>query len=120
MIKNLFLENNIELTGELPHASVLALMQRTKVFVHPSAYEGFGVVCPEALHAGAQVVSFVRPMDAEIKNWHFAKSKGDLVNTVHALLEDPAPDCNSVSPYMVVDTCKAMMKLFDYNEAAIS
>jgi glycosyltransferase involved in cell wall biosynthesis len=120
MIKNLFLENNIELTGELPHASVLALMQRTKVFVHPSAYEGFGVVCPEALHAGAQVVSFVRPMDAEIKNWHFAKSKGDMVNTVHALLEDPAPDCNSVSPYMIVDTCKAMMKLFDYNEAAIS
>ncbi|MDB5023665.1 MAG: glycosyltransferase family 4 protein [Mucilaginibacter sp.] len=117
MIKNLCLENNIVLTGELPHASVLALMQRTKVFVHPSAYEGFGVVCPEALYAGARVVSFVRPMDAEIKNWHFAKSKGDMVNTVHALLEDSAPDCNSVSPYMIIDTCKAMMKLFDYNAA---
>jgi glycosyltransferase involved in cell wall biosynthesis len=116
MIKNLYLENNIKLTGELPHTSVLALMQRAKVFVHPSVYEGFGVVCLEALYAGAQVVSFVRPMDAEIPNWHFAHAKGDMINVVQALLENPEPDYSPVSPYLAHDTGKAMMKLFDYSE----
>ncbi|HMI77744.1 MAG TPA: glycosyltransferase family 4 protein, partial [Ferruginibacter sp.] len=49
------LESNIILAGELPHPEVLQCMQRGKVFLHPSSYEGFGVVCIEALYAGCQV-----------------------------------------------------------------
>jgi glycosyltransferase involved in cell wall biosynthesis len=120
MIKEHHLENNIELTGGLPHAPVLSLMQRTKILVHPSAYEGFGVVCLEALYAGAQVVSFVRPMDAVIKNWHFAQAQGDIINIVKGLLDNHSANYAPVSPYLIADTCSAMMKLFDYNEAAIS
>jgi glycosyltransferase involved in cell wall biosynthesis len=120
MINEHHLENNIELTGELPHEQVLELMQRTKIFVHPSSYEGFGVVCLEALHAGAQVVSFVRPMTAEIKNWHFAQAQGDMLNIVKALLKDPKIDHTPVTPYLIADSCKAIMKLFDYEDSAAS
>lgn len=120
LIETLHLENNVKLMGELPHDYVLALMQRTKVFVHPSAYEGFGVVCLEALYSGAQVVSFVHPMDADIKNWHFAREPGDMLNTVKILLENYSPDHNPVSPYLVADSCEMMMKLFDYSEATTS
>ncbi|HTD40048.1 MAG TPA: glycosyltransferase [Mucilaginibacter sp.] len=120
LIKDYHLEENIELMGELPHTSVLALMQRTKVFVHPSSYEGLGMVCLEALYTGAQVVSFVRPIDQPIKNWHFAQTPDDMVNIIKTILENPFADHNAVSPYLIKDTCAAIMELFNYNDSAIS
>jgi glycosyltransferase involved in cell wall biosynthesis len=119
LVKTYGLEAHIKFTGELPHTSVLALMQRTKVFVHTSNYEGFGMVCAEALHAGAQVVSFIRPMEANIKHWHFAHSEGDMVNVVKGLLGDPKSCYCPVSPYLVSDNARAMIDLFGYSEAEI-
>jgi DNA-binding NarL/FixJ family response regulator len=37
------LQSTIVLTGELSHIATLQLMQRTKLFLHTSSYEGFGV-----------------------------------------------------------------------------
>jgi len=120
MIHDLGLDQNITLTGELPHEQVLKRMQRSKVFVHPSAYEGFGVVCLEALYAGAHVVSLVKPMKADIKNWHIARSQSDMVNLVKELLNDPHMNHTTVAPYLIRDSAMAMMKLFGYNEATTS
>lgn len=114
LIKDYQLEKNIQLTGELPHTAVLALMQRTKVFAHPSSYEGLGMVCLEALYAGAQVTSFVRPMDQPIKNWHFAKTPDDMVNILKRLLDDPFCNNGKVTPYIIADTCSRIMSLFGY------
>jgi glycosyltransferase involved in cell wall biosynthesis len=118
LIKDYRLEKNIELTGELPHASVLELMQRAKVFAHPSSYEGLGMVCLEALYAGAQVVSFVRPMDQATKNWHFVTKRDQMVNMLKVLLEDPFCNHSKVSPYLIKDTCIAIIRLYDYNDLA--
>ncbi len=120
LIKDYGLEKNIQLIGELPHNTVLALMQRTKVFAHPSSYEGLGMVCLEALYAGAQVVSFVRPMDQPIKNWHFAKTPDDMVNILKRLLDDPSSSKGKIAPYFIADTCNKIISLFDYNDSAIS
>jgi glycosyltransferase involved in cell wall biosynthesis len=113
MVKEHRLEKNVQFTGELPHQSVLELMARTKIFVHPSAYEGFGVVCLEALHAGAQVVSFVRPMDTRIKNWHFTNTEDGMLNVIKELLDDPATRYDPVTPYLISDTSKAIVELFN-------
>ena len=43
-IRKYKLSDHIELTGELEHTQVLAYMQRSKIFLHPSSYEGFGIV----------------------------------------------------------------------------
>ncbi|MGZ3778298.1 MAG: glycosyltransferase [Mucilaginibacter sp.] len=120
MIHDLGLEHQVTLTGELPHDQVLKRMQRSKVFVHPSAYEGFGVVCLEALYAGAEVVSLVKPMKAAIKNWHIAKSQSDMVDVVRELLNDPDNDHKPVSPYLIKDSAIAIMNLFGYKEATTS
>lgn len=120
LIKDYGLEKNIQLIGELPHNAVLTLMQRTKVFAHPSSYEGLGMVCLEALYAGAQVVSFVRPMDQPIENWHFAKTPDDMLNILKCLLDDPFWNKGKVAPYVISDTCRKIMSLFDYNDLAIS
>ncbi|HEY9002456.1 MAG TPA: glycosyltransferase [Mucilaginibacter sp.] len=120
LIKDYKLEKNIQLIGELPYTAVLALMQRTKVFAHPSSYEGLGMVCLEALYAGAQVVSFVRPMDQPIKNWHFAKTPDDMVNILKRLLEDQHCSHSKTASYLIKDTCSRIMSLFDYNDSATS
>jgi glycosyltransferase involved in cell wall biosynthesis len=87
-ISRLKLKKNIELIGGLPHGEVLAMMQRSKVFLHTSAYEGFGMVLGEALYAGTQVVSLVKPMDVMPEEFHQAKNEGEIVGLVTALLND--------------------------------
>jgi glycosyltransferase involved in cell wall biosynthesis len=120
MIERMGLKNNIKLLGSQPHTQVLALMQRAKVFAHPSSYEGFGAVCLEALYAGAQVVSFVKPMNANIENWHIVNDKEEMVQVLKGILQNPSPVHRSVFPYSIYDNARAAIKLFNYKPAAIS
>jgi glycosyltransferase involved in cell wall biosynthesis len=120
MIDSLGLTENITFTGELPHAEVLSLMTRTRVFMHPSNYEGFSTVCLEALNAGAQVVSLVRPMLQEIQNWHIAESPHNMLIIVQKLLDNPLSNPVQVTPYLAKDSGLAVMKLFDYKDSAIA
>jgi len=119
-IKELELENNVLLKGRLPHPEVLLLMQRSKLFMHTSCYEGFGAVCLEALYAGAQVVSFVKPMQAAIQNWHIAAGTAEMVNILNTLLHDAHLKHEPVLPFPIQENVKKMMRLFDQSDAAIS
>jgi len=120
MIDTMDLQYNIELLGRQPHTQVLALMQKSRVFLHTSSYEGFGAVCLEALYAGAQVVSFVKPMDADIENWHIAQDKQHIVQVLTNLLQNAKSEHRSVLPYSINDNAEAAIKLFNYKPAAIS
>lgn len=108
--KGLF--SNIVLTGELAHSSVLNYMKRAKVFLHPSSYEGFSIACIEALGAGANVISFVKPMQHEIENWHVVKNKQEMIGETIKILQDQKKEYRSVIPYRIEETVKRMSKLF--------
>ena len=90
------LEENITLVGELPHAEVLILMQRSRLFLHCPAYEGFGSVCIEALCAGTEVVSFNKPMNENIQRWHIVNGKDEMTEKAISILQDPSPAYASV------------------------
>ena len=120
MIEIMDLEDNIKLLGRQSHTEVLALMQRSKIFLHTSNYEGFGAVCLEALYAGAQVISFVKPMQANIDNWHIVANKGEMLQILTNILQNPRIEHRSILPYAIHDNAKAAMKLFDHNPAATS
>jgi len=106
------LEKNIALIGEIPHEEVLLLMKRSKIFLHPSNYEGFGVVCIEALYAGAHVISFSKPMNAAIDQWHIVTNEIGMLGQSVALLQDEHIDHKSVL-FSSMDNCAAkMVKLF--------
>ncbi|MDR3681799.1 MAG: glycosyltransferase family 4 protein [Flavipsychrobacter sp.] len=107
------IQENMSLKGEVPHADVLQYMQRTKIFLHTSNYEGFGTVCLEALHAGAHVVSFTQPMDVTIPHWHHVSNKDEMVMKVKELLTDELTPFYSVTPYKADDVAIAMMALFE-------
>ncbi len=114
------LENNITLIDELPHVQVLLLMQRSKVFLHTSEYEGFGAVLLEALYAGAQVVSFVKPMDRYIAHHHPVKDTITMCLKLLDLLQETRPDNESVLVYPIQQVANSILKLYHQNEAAIS
>lgn len=116
LITKLGLQANITLTGELPHPEVLQLMQTAKLFLHPSSYEGFGVVCLEALYAGAAVISFVKPMKQEIKNWHFVNTKQEMKVKALEILQNPNTDHSPVLPFALSDCVKDVGRLFGYAE----
>jgi len=106
------LETTITITGELPYPMVLQLMQRTKVLLHPSSYEGFSGVCLESLFAGAHVISFCRAMNREIEQWHIVSSKDNMTEKALSILENPLTSYNTVMFYTMNEAGKKMMELF--------
>jgi glycosyltransferase involved in cell wall biosynthesis len=108
------LESNIILTGELPHPEVLQWMQRANLFLHPSSYEGFGIVCLEALCAGCKVISFIKPMSADIANWHIAGSKEEMIKTAIEILQKPKDEHKSIIPYTIEQSVQNMSQLFSF------
>lgn len=119
LIRQSGLEKNIELMGITPQPEVLALMQRSKILLHPSSYEGFGSVCIEALYAGAHVISFVKPMQQVIPHWHTLDTEAEMMEKALALLQDPATDYTSVAPYTMDAAAKAVMQLFTNSHPAV-
>lgn len=67
-IEILGLSEALELTGLLPHAETLQLIASAKVLVHPSHFEGYGLVIEEALESGTHVMA--QPVGAAYENEH--------------------------------------------------
>jgi glycosyltransferase involved in cell wall biosynthesis len=120
LINSSELNENVFLTGEMQHAEVLSLMQRTKIFLHPSAYEGFGVACLEALYAGCHVISFIKPMHNDTDHWHIVETKEEMVKKAVELLETTGTEYTKVLPYTIDDCAKNIIQLFNYKETATS
>ncbi|MBT5016855.1 glycosyltransferase family 4 protein [Candidatus Peregrinibacteria bacterium] len=56
-IKELKLENRVDLPGLVSESELLALYQKAKVYVLPSFYEGFGLTPLESMASGTPVVA---------------------------------------------------------------
>lgn len=108
------LQNSLVLNGELAHADLLKLMKQAKVFLHPSSYEGFSMACLEALYAGCHVISFCKPMNIDLKNWHIVKTEKEMVKKTCEIFSQPDLEYKSVMPYSINETAKSVMKLY-YN-----
>ena len=111
LILQLGLQSNVVLTGELPHARVLEQMQRARLFLHTSSYEGFGVVAAEALYAGCHVISFTKPMKQEIEHWHITSSKEEMIEKATVLLQDPLTVYKPVLFFTIEEAAQKMTTL---------
>lgn len=112
MAKEKNVEANITFKGELPHREVIKMMQRCKVFLHPSSYEGFGTVLSEALYGGAQVVSFCKPMDKDYRHHYVVKSTGGMNARVLSLLKKKKTDHDPVLMCPIEQIAKNVISLF--------
>lgn len=112
LIKSNGLTDHITLSGEMPYVEVLKYMQRSKILLHPSSYEGFSGVCLEALYAGAHVISFCNPKNEWISHWYIADDVADMYAIASEILNNPNTEYRPVLPYTMNDSAMAFMKLF--------
>lgn len=113
LIKHLQVEDNLSLLGVKSHAEVLKLMQRSKIFLHPSLYEGLSTVCLEALYAGAHVISFCYPLDVPVQHWHVVENVEQITGMIEKILKNYRTDNQPVLLYSMDESAKAVMKLFE-------
>ncbi len=118
LISKFKLKDNIILAGERTYAETLQWMQRAKVFLHPSSYEGFGVVMIEALHAGCHVLSFCKPNKKEIEQWQIVASAKEMTEKATAILRNPDIRYNSVTFRTISQVTNEMMAFFASNGPA--
>jgi glycosyltransferase involved in cell wall biosynthesis len=114
LIKECNLQSNISLLGEVSHPAVLALMERSRIFLHTSNYEGFGAVHAEALYAGAHVISFTKPMNNTFEHYCHVKNKEEMIQMVKGILKNKQVRHEPVLMYSVTDVAQQMMSLFSH------
>jgi len=110
--ERLNLSNNLVFAGELPYAEVLAMMQRSKVFLHTSNYEGFGAVMAEALYAGAHVVSFCKPMNRDYRHHHVVGDVNEMNEEIVRLLKNVHRGHDPVLTCSIQQIAKNVISLF--------
>jgi len=116
MINDLSLNENITMKGMLSPPDTIKLMQKAKILLHPSLYEGFSMACLEALYAGAHVISFIKPMHHEIKNWHVVKTKKEMLLKAIELLENSNTIYEPVQVYTMGESAKKIMDLLGFSD----
>ena len=93
-VKELNLESNIEFLGSLPQKEIKDLMNKSKLLIHTSQYETFGLVAIEANSMGLPILSINTGSLIEIiennKNGYFAEDFLDIDanNFVKNLIND--------------------------------
>lgn len=89
LVKARNLENTITLVGEIPHEAVFYYMQKSKLFLHTSIYEGQSTVLMEALANGLNVVCFdIGRIHAE-KKITVCRDKDDMLAKLKILVATP-------------------------------
>lgn len=79
-------DNNIEFTGLLSRKEIFMLMKQSKIFVHPSKFEGSGFVFAEALANGMNIVSFNVGYAKQSEKWLIAKDDNEFISHTKKLL----------------------------------
>jgi len=79
-------DSNIEFTGLLSRKEIFMLMRQSKIFLHPSIFEGSGFVFAEALANGMNIVSFNVGYAKQSEKWLIAKDDNEFISQTKKLL----------------------------------
>ncbi|MES2006101.1 MAG: glycosyltransferase [Bacteroidota bacterium] len=112
LIRQYQLDTVITLTGEIDHTQMLSLMQRSRMLLHTSSFEGFSGACLEALYAGAHVFSFFGAQQKPIAHWHIVPDEVNMPKEILAFLHSSETDHAPVMAYSMLDSAVQFMELF--------
>ena len=104
----------IEFTGLLNRERIFELMQRSKVFVHPSKFEGSGFVFAEALANGMNIVSFNVGYAQKHPKWSIAKNEKDFIKITSDIL-DKQLNFEPANLFPLIDTVDKYLELYNSN-----
>jgi hypothetical protein len=86
-------------------------MQRSKIFIHPSTFEGSGYVFAEALVNGMNIISFNVGYAQENPKWFIAKDEKDFIHIAKNLLT-ASLDFTPVNLFPLVDTVERYAEIY--------
>ncbi len=109
-IKTLKLETNLELLGELSYDDTQALLAKSKVLLHTSDYESFGMVFAEALAKKTRIVSKPIGIANKSDSWYIGNTKEALIKGCKKMLLTPTPQDSKL--FDINDTLNAYLKLY--------
>lgn len=79
-------DKNIEFLGLISRNEIFNLMKRSKIFFHPSKFEGSGFVFAEALVNGMNIISYNVGYAKPSNKWFIAKDENDFTTLTKTLL----------------------------------
>jgi glycosyltransferase involved in cell wall biosynthesis len=112
-IKELQLENVITLTGLLNYKETLSNISKSKILLHTSNHEGFGMIFAEALQCKAMIVSKEVGCSFVSKNWQIGNSKNEMIAACLKSLTVSFSETEK-NPFLIEKTVENYLKV--YNE----
>ncbi|MBK7632452.1 MAG: glycosyltransferase [Ignavibacteriales bacterium] len=109
------INKNIELTGLLPRKEIFDLMKKSKIFVHPSKFEGSGFVFAEALANGMNIVSFNVGYAHNLEKWFIANDESDFISITNKLLSSNL-SFEPLNIFPISETVEKYSKLYNYTK----
>jgi len=106
------IESNIEFAGILNRTEIFKLMQRSKIFIHPSKFESAGYVFAEALANGLNIVSFNVGYAQPHPKWFIAGDEENFINITLSLLASKL-DFSSVNLFPLAETVNRYASLYE-------
>jgi glycosyltransferase involved in cell wall biosynthesis len=106
------LQNNVRLIGLISHNDVLHLMNKSKIFLHTSKYEGNSAVLIEALYSGCKVVTTCPLSERAIENMYVETNRAMLLEGLLKLLSQKQPEAKRVLFNSIDDSAKRIINLF--------
>ncbi len=110
-IKDLHLQNVIKLLGVQTNEQVLSYLAQSKILLHTSNHEGFGMIFAEALQQQTMVVSTPVGCIFESPNVLLASNHNELVKACHTML-DKTYDSNFPNPFDIEKTIDDYRKFY--------
>jgi len=105
------ISENIEFTGLLSRTEIFNLMQRSKIFVHTSIFEGSGYVFAEALVNGMNIVSFNVGYAQKHPKWFIAEDDQHFVELTQELLSTSL-DHNPLNLFPLTETVERYASIY--------
>lgn len=110
-IQLLKLEHVIEIKGSIPRDEVIELMKKSKILVHTSHFEGFGLVLAEGLACGCKVISTPVGIAYDDISIITSNNKHEFVQEINKQLPTPKK-VNIHNHYPLADTVTNYLSLY--------
>jgi hypothetical protein len=86
-------------------------MMRSKILLHTSSFESFGMVFIEALYYGLNIVSKPVGIAEATNRWQICNSDGEFITAIKRFLQNPI-NHEQVLLHSLEDTVKSYLSLY--------
>lgn len=108
------IDKNIEFMGLKTRNEIFSLMKQSKIFIHPSKFEGSGFVFAEALVNGMNIISFDVGYAKQSEKWFIAKDENDFILLTQKLLSNKL-NFEPVNLFPISETVEKYNRLYNFN-----